>query len=242
MRDRPVATEKIAVFTAVRLGWRSGADKRRAIVRRRRGTVRGFCVMANIASQIKRNQRSLRERAENRQYTSAVKTYFRRLQAAVAEGDDEARRRRAPPPGAADRQGRQARRAAPQQRRAQEVPRRAAAQGPAKPTSVLARRSIRAIRPSRIVYVCVTSRVVDQLARERADRLVDRDRDASVAVLLRCSVGSTRPSIAGELARPVVAHRVVAVQAPALPGVRPVDVRVAGARSPPRCPWALKEA
>ena len=35
--------------------------------------------MANIASQIKRNQRSLRERAENRQYTSAVKTYFRRL-------------------------------------------------------------------------------------------------------------------------------------------------------------------
>jgi small subunit ribosomal protein S20 len=45
--------------------------------------------MANIASQIKRNQRSLRERAENRQYTSAVKTYFRRLQAAVAEGDDE---------------------------------------------------------------------------------------------------------------------------------------------------------
>src|SRR5919109_1578992 len=64
MRDRPVATEKIAVFTAVRLepefeaggwldsevevrgwlepefeagGWRSGADKRRAIVRRRRG-------------------------------------------------------------------------------------------------------------------------------------------------------------------------------------------------------------
>jgi small subunit ribosomal protein S20 len=44
--------------------------------------------MANIASQIKRNQRSLRERAENRQYTSAVKTYFRRLQAAVTEGDD----------------------------------------------------------------------------------------------------------------------------------------------------------
>ena len=45
--------------------------------------------MANIASQIKRNQRSLRERSENRQYTSAVKTYFRRLEAAVAEGDDE---------------------------------------------------------------------------------------------------------------------------------------------------------
>ena len=45
--------------------------------------------MANIASQIKRNQRSLRERTENRQYTSAVKTYFRRLEAAVEAGDDE---------------------------------------------------------------------------------------------------------------------------------------------------------
>jgi small subunit ribosomal protein S20 len=45
--------------------------------------------MANIASQIKRNQRSLRERSENRQYTSAIKTYFRRLQAAIDEGDDE---------------------------------------------------------------------------------------------------------------------------------------------------------
>jgi small subunit ribosomal protein S20 len=45
--------------------------------------------MANIPSQIKRNQRALRERFENRHYTSAVKTYFRRLQAAVEEGDDE---------------------------------------------------------------------------------------------------------------------------------------------------------
>jgi small subunit ribosomal protein S20 len=45
--------------------------------------------MANIASQIKRNERSLRERAENRQYTSAIKTYFRRLEAAVGEGDEE---------------------------------------------------------------------------------------------------------------------------------------------------------
>ena len=44
--------------------------------------------MANIASQEKRNQRSLRERLENRRYTSSVKTYFRRLEAAVAEGDD----------------------------------------------------------------------------------------------------------------------------------------------------------
>jgi small subunit ribosomal protein S20 len=44
--------------------------------------------MANIPSQIKRNQRALRERFENRHYTSQVKTYFRRLEAAVAEGDD----------------------------------------------------------------------------------------------------------------------------------------------------------
>jgi small subunit ribosomal protein S20 len=46
--------------------------------------------MANIPSQIKRNQRALRERFENRQYTSQIRTYFRRLQAAVAEGDDAA--------------------------------------------------------------------------------------------------------------------------------------------------------
>ena len=50
--------------------------------------------MANIHSQIKRNQRSLRERQENRQYTSQIKTYFRRLEAAVEAGDDERRRRR----------------------------------------------------------------------------------------------------------------------------------------------------
>ena len=43
--------------------------------------------MANIPSQEKRNQRSLRERLENRRYTSSVKTYFRRLEAAVTEGD-----------------------------------------------------------------------------------------------------------------------------------------------------------
>ena len=44
--------------------------------------------MANIPSQIKRNQRTLRERFENRHYTSQIKTYFRRLEAAVTEGDD----------------------------------------------------------------------------------------------------------------------------------------------------------
>jgi small subunit ribosomal protein S20 len=44
--------------------------------------------MANIPSQIKRNNRSLRERQENRQYTSQIKTYFRRVEAAVEAGDD----------------------------------------------------------------------------------------------------------------------------------------------------------
>ena len=44
--------------------------------------------MANIASQEKRILRAERERLENRRYTSAIKTYFRRLEAAVAAGDD----------------------------------------------------------------------------------------------------------------------------------------------------------
>lgn len=43
--------------------------------------------MANIASQEKRIRRAERERLENRRYTSAVKTYFRRLEEAVAAGD-----------------------------------------------------------------------------------------------------------------------------------------------------------
>ena len=44
--------------------------------------------MANIHSQKKRILRSERERLENRRYTSTIKTYFRRLEAAVGEGDD----------------------------------------------------------------------------------------------------------------------------------------------------------
>ncbi len=44
--------------------------------------------MANIHSQKKRIVRAERERTENRRYTSAVKTYFRRLESAVAGGDD----------------------------------------------------------------------------------------------------------------------------------------------------------
>jgi small subunit ribosomal protein S20 len=43
--------------------------------------------MANIASQEKRIHRAERERLENRRYTSSVKTYFHRLEAAVESGD-----------------------------------------------------------------------------------------------------------------------------------------------------------
>lgn len=46
--------------------------------------------MANIHSQKKRILRSERERLENRNYTSAIKTYFRRLEAAVQGKEDEA--------------------------------------------------------------------------------------------------------------------------------------------------------
>jgi len=44
--------------------------------------------MANIHSQKKRILRAERERLENRRYTSKIKTYFRRLERAVAEGDE----------------------------------------------------------------------------------------------------------------------------------------------------------
>ena len=43
--------------------------------------------MANIASQKKRILRSERERDENRRFTGAVKTQFRRLEAAAESGD-----------------------------------------------------------------------------------------------------------------------------------------------------------
>jgi small subunit ribosomal protein S20 len=51
------------------------------MIRRRR--------MANIASQKKRIARSEREHDENRRLTSAVKTHFRRLEAAVQAGDGD---------------------------------------------------------------------------------------------------------------------------------------------------------
>ena len=44
--------------------------------------------MANIHSQKKRIERAARERLENRRYTSRIKTYFHRLENAVAGGDD----------------------------------------------------------------------------------------------------------------------------------------------------------
>jgi small subunit ribosomal protein S20 len=46
--------------------------------------------MANIDSQKKRILRAERERLENRRYTSTIKTYFRRLEAAAAAGDEDA--------------------------------------------------------------------------------------------------------------------------------------------------------
>ena len=45
--------------------------------------------MANIHSQKKRIARAERERLENRQYTTKIKTYFRRLEQAVAGGEDD---------------------------------------------------------------------------------------------------------------------------------------------------------
>jgi small subunit ribosomal protein S20 len=45
--------------------------------------------MANIHSQEKRILRAERERLENRRYTTKVKTYFRRLEAATTAGDAE---------------------------------------------------------------------------------------------------------------------------------------------------------
>ena len=45
--------------------------------------------MANIHSQKKRILRAERERLENRNYTSKIKTYFKRLETAVADGDKE---------------------------------------------------------------------------------------------------------------------------------------------------------
>ncbi len=74
MRLNPVATLKTTVLRAMRA---KGARYHAALR------------MANIASQIKRIQRTERERLENRRYTSAIKTYFKRLETATdAEAAD----------------------------------------------------------------------------------------------------------------------------------------------------------
>src|SRR3954465_11447588 len=70
-------------------GWVAGCDTRAAIVGAAAAGPRRFHVMANIAPQKKRILRAERGGWENRRYTSTVKTYFRRLQAAVEAGDDE---------------------------------------------------------------------------------------------------------------------------------------------------------
>jgi small subunit ribosomal protein S20 len=93
MRLSPVATEKIAVLRSTRELERLGAvsaGTRGAIVRAAAAPdPRPFSVMANIHSQKKRILRAERERLENRRYTSAVKTYFRRLESALESGDAE---------------------------------------------------------------------------------------------------------------------------------------------------------
>jgi small subunit ribosomal protein S20 len=50
---------------------------------------RGPSRMPNIKQQKKRVLRSERERLENRRYRGTIKTYFRRLERAVEEGDAE---------------------------------------------------------------------------------------------------------------------------------------------------------
>jgi small subunit ribosomal protein S20 len=59
------------------------------MLRARRGHPRLRAVMANIHSQKKRILRAERERLENRHYTSSIKTYFRRLERAIADGDSD---------------------------------------------------------------------------------------------------------------------------------------------------------
>ena len=87
MRDRPVATEKISVLTAVRRG-ASLEAKRRAIVRRRRGPSAISSPWPTSSHRSSGTTAQQRERFENRHYTSQIKTYFRRLETAVTAGDD----------------------------------------------------------------------------------------------------------------------------------------------------------
>ncbi len=81
--------------------------------------------MANIHSQKKRILRSERERLENRRYTSTIKTYFRRLESLVGDGEragaDSAHRELVSTIDKAVKRGAMHK----QHRRPQEVPRRA---------------------------------------------------------------------------------------------------------------------
>ena len=108
MRERPVRKEKMAVLRAMPpvpdprpAGGATGssakasalADKA-AIVRRSAARLHQWftphkLAMANIHSQKKRILRAERERLENRRYTSAIKTYFRRLESLVGAGDGQ---------------------------------------------------------------------------------------------------------------------------------------------------------
>jgi small subunit ribosomal protein S20 len=93
-----VAIEKIAVLRATPRaagrGWLEPSADTGLTLRpppggtgpRRRYTPRRS--MANIHSQKKRIQRAARERLENRRYTSKIRTYFHRLEHAVAGGDE----------------------------------------------------------------------------------------------------------------------------------------------------------
>ncbi len=83
-----------------------------AIIRRR--------FMANIASQRKRNARSIRERTENRFFSGAVKTHFKRLEDGGRPGRFRYCRRRAPHARLEDRQGRAEGRPSQEHRRPQE--------------------------------------------------------------------------------------------------------------------------
>ena len=116
MRESAVAPAKMAVLTAMRrrggsvapgpwggvpgpsggLGGTPLPDvpalesiwARAGYSRARRGEDCGFfLLMANIKSQKKRIVRAERERLENRRYTSKIKTFFRRLEHAIADGD-----------------------------------------------------------------------------------------------------------------------------------------------------------
>src|SRR2546421_6369659 len=99
MRERPVASEKIAVDRASRrrespcstrasIGGASVAAFALCYHRPARAT-RAFFRMPNIQQQKKRVRIAGRQRLENLRYRSTVKTLSRRLERAVADGNSE---------------------------------------------------------------------------------------------------------------------------------------------------------